>query len=107
MFVIIDGITLIPSKEGRISFFLSSQSILVIYPNEENVFIMAHHEKKGFLRASMLVRTDEIILNLKNGGNKSFSYQAKTSIFFPNEDNVFIMPNNEKKRDSYMHPCLS
>ena len=45
--------------------------------------------------------------NSKNGNKGSFSYETKASIIYPNEDNVFKMPNHEKKKDYYVNLCLS
>ena len=45
LFVMIDGISLIPKKKGKKKLFLLSRSINVIDPNEENVFVVPNHEK--------------------------------------------------------------
>ena len=46
-------------------------------------------------------------INFKNGRKRSFSYGTKASIIYPSEENVFMGPNHEKKRDYYMNPCQS
>ena len=46
--------------------------------------------------------------NSKNGNTRSFSYEKKSiNIFNPNEGNVFMTPNHEKKGDCYMKIGLS
>ena len=45
-FVMIDEIILIPKKRWKDKLFISSQNINIIYPNEENVFMVPNHEKK-------------------------------------------------------------
>ena len=36
-----------------------------------------------------------------------FSYKTKASIHYPNEENEFMVPNDEKKKDYCVNPCLS
>ena len=36
-----------------------------------------------------------------------FLMKPKHNIIYPNEENVFMMPNHEKKGDYYMNSCLS
>ena len=44
-------------EEGKA--FLMNESVNVIYPNEENAFMVHNHEKKRLLRASMFIIIDE------------------------------------------------
>ena len=46
MIVTFDEITLIPKKWWKEKLFLSNQSIIVIYPYKETVFMVPNHEKK-------------------------------------------------------------
>ena len=63
--------------------------------NEENVFMVPNHEKKGIITASMFVTTDRIMLIPKIEGKKSFSHQAKVS-----------MPSIPMRRMCLRHPFL-
>ena len=45
-----------------------------MYANEEIVFIVPVMKKKRSIHASMFVTIDKIVLILKNGGKRSFSY---------------------------------
>ena len=38
---------------------------------------------------------------------KVFLWNQCVNVIYPNEENVFIVPNHEKKGDHYMYPCLS
>ena len=40
-------------------------------------------------------------------GRKAFLMKLMRLVIYPNEENVFIVPNHGKKGDSYMHPYLS
>ena len=54
MFIPTKGRTLILKMVEREIFFLQNQSIYIIYPNEENMFMVPHHEKKRLLVNSCL-----------------------------------------------------
>ena len=81
-FVIIYRITLILKKWWKEKLFLSLQSINIIYPNEDNMFVVRNHEEEEIIHASMFITIDEITLIPKNGGKKMFSYQTKASLPF-------------------------
>ena len=50
----------------------------------------------------MLVLIDKRTLTPKNDGKRSFSYEMKASnVIHPNEENEFMAPNHEKKRDCF------
>ena len=40
-------------------------------------------------------------------GNENFLMKPKHNVIYPNEENVFVVPNHEKKRDNYINPFLS
>ena len=44
---------------------------------------------------------------LKKGGKRSFSYEIRALIHYPNMENVFMVPNHEKKGDYYLNLHLS
>ena len=43
----------------------------------------------------------------KNSEKKLFLWNQSINVIYPNEENVFMVPNREIKRDYYIHPCLS
>ena len=45
--------------------------------------------------------------NSKIGNKRSFSFETKINIINPNEENVFMIPNHEKKGDYYVNLRLS
>ena len=47
-------------------------------------------------------------LNSRNGRRRSFSYETKVSnkIIYHNNQNEFIVPNHEKKKDYFMDSSL-
>ena len=47
-------------------------------------------------------------INSKNGRKRSFYYATKAfNIIYPNDENVFLVPNYEKKEDYYVNPYFS
>ena len=40
-------------------------------------------------------------------GRDVFLIKPKYQFIYPNEENVFVVPNHEKKGDYYKSPCLS
>ena len=62
--------------------------------------MMLNHGKKG----------DYMSINvypLKMAIREAFVRNQSINIINPNEENVFMMPNHEKKGDYYVNPCLS
>ena len=72
------------------------------------MFIMPNHEKKIDKYMHPFVTIDGITLIPRKGGKKKlFLLSQSINVIYPNEDNVFMVPNHEKKKEEYMHPCLS
>ena len=106
-FVLIDTRTLI-LKNGWKKSFLWNQSINIIYSNGENYFMVHNYEKKKrLLHQSMFIPIDKWTLILKMVGSEVFLMRPKGQFIYPNEENVFMVPNHEKKGDYYVNPCLS
>ena len=55
------------------------ESEVIIYPNEENVFVVPNHEKKGDYYVNPCQSQLKIELRIKNGKKRSFSYETKSS----------------------------
>ena len=98
---------MIPKKWWKEKLFLSSQSMNVIYPNEENMFMVPNMKKKRLLHASIFVTIDKITFIAKNGGRKTISHQAKASVSFIPIRRMYLWCPVMKKRDYYVRPCLS
>ena len=63
--------------------FKWNQSVNVIYPNEENEFVVLNQKKKkGLLCESLFVPIDKRTLILKNGWKRTSSYETKASMSF-------------------------
>ena len=78
MFVPIDSWTFILRKMVEEKAFLMKPKHQFIYPNEENEFMVPNHEKKRrLLCESMFIPIDRQALSLKDGGIRSFSFEAK------------------------------
>ena len=82
MFILIDRRNLILKNDGKLSFSYETKDLL-IYPNEENEFMLSNHEKeRRLLCESMFILIDRRTLILKSGGKRSFSYETKASMTF-------------------------
>ena len=59
-------------------FLLGNQSINIVYPNEENEFMVPYHEKKGDYYANLCLSqlTDELLF-LKMVGREAFLMKPK------------------------------
>ena len=69
----------------------------------KQVYGVQSWKEKRLLHESLFVLIDRHSLILKNGGEKSFSYETKALMsFIPMRRH-----NYEKKRDDYVNPCLS
>ena len=55
----------------------------------------------------MFIPIDRETLILKNKGTKVFLMKAKHQFIYPNEQNMLMVPNHEKKEDYYVNPCSS
>ena len=95
-------------KIWKEKFFFWNQSINIVYPNEEKVFLWPNHEKKH-----TIIRINVFLLRRRNFNfkkmveGKAFLLSSNVNVIYPNKDNVFTVPNHEKKRDYYLHPCIS
>ena len=58
-------------------FFLINQSVNIIYPIEENVFMVPSHEIKGDYFVNPCLSQLKNELNSKNGQKRSNSYETK------------------------------
>ena len=80
MFVTIVGIILIPKNEGKKRFSYQANASMSSIRKRRMYLWCLIVKKRRFLCASMFVTIDEIALNPKNGGRKSFFYQSKASM---------------------------
>ena len=103
----IDKWTLILRKIVRRKAFLIKPKHHVIYPNEENVFIMPSHGKKKIVTWIHVCHNWQTnIDSKKSGGKKAFLWNQSINVIYSNKENVFMMPNHEKKLDYYVNPYL-
>ena len=58
-------------------FFVLNQSLSIIYPDEENPFIMPNHKKKRLFFDSVFVEMDRQTLTLKMVGSDVFLRKPK------------------------------
>ena len=89
-------------------FFPWNQSLDIIYPNEENAFMVPTHEKKKEIILWIYVYPIEkqtLILKMVEGD--VFFWNQRLNIINPKGGNAFMMPYHEKKGDYYANPCLS
>ena len=78
----------------------------IVYPNEENFFMVPNNKKKGFKNACYLI--SRMNFDLKEIGEKElFLLNQSTNIVYPNKENMFILPNNKRKGDCYKNTRLS
>ena len=89
--------------------FLWNQNINVSYPNEENKVMIPNHEKEGdyYVNLCSSQLTNELWF-WKNGGKRSFSYEAKASMSFIPVGRIFlwcpIMKGKEIIMWIHVHP---
>ena len=62
--------------------FFWNQSHDIIYPNEENAFMVTNREKKKIILWICVCWNRLMNINSKNGGKGCFSYETKASIPF-------------------------
>ena len=62
--------------------FLRNQRLNVIYPDEENAFMVPNLEKKGDYFVNPCLSNQPTNSNSKNGGKISFSNETKALISF-------------------------
>ena len=78
MFVTIGRTTSIPKKWWNKRLFFWIHYVNVIYPNEENVFLVPNHEKKEIICASLFVTIGRItLIPKKKGKKKAFFIKPK------------------------------
>ena len=77
-----------------------------MYPNEENVFIVANDKKsRGYCENLTLAQLTEKLWFLgKWQKEKLFLANQSIKTMYPNVENVFIVPNHKKNGDCY--ECL-
>ena len=55
----------------------------------------------------MFILVDRWILILRNmGEDKLFLWNQRINIIYPNEENMFMVPNHNNNEDYYENPCL-
>ena len=68
--------TYLDSKENSgMKLFLGNQSTNIVYPNDENVFIVMNNKRKGFKNACCLI--SNMTLDLKEIGGEKKAFLAK------------------------------
>ena len=76
-------------------FFLLNQSMDIIYPNEENVFLLPNVQKKRrLLCESVFVQIDKRTLIQKMVEREVFLMKPMHQFIYPNEKNDFVVPNH-------------
>ena len=94
-------------KWWKEKLFLSSKTVNVIYPNEENACVVPDHEKKP-INTCMHDCHDwrNNIDSKKWSKEKLFLSSQSINVIYPNDENVFIVPNHEKKKiNTCIHVC--
>ena len=88
-------------------FFVWNQSLNIIYPNKENVFLVSNIEKEDYY-ANPCLSYWKTNFKSKTGKNWCFSYETKASILFiPMRRICFWCRIMKRKEDYYVNPCLS
>ena len=64
-------------------------------------------KEKGLLCESMFIPIEKKTLTLKMVKKMFFLWNQNFNSIYPKEENMFIVPNLEKKGDYYVNPCLS
>ena len=73
-------------------FFLRNQSMNIIYPNKENVFMVSNHKKKEIIMQIRVCPNRRTNINSKNGRKSSFSFETKDQFIYPSVENEFMVP---------------
>ena len=75
---------------------------------EECVYGAQSWKEKRLLCASMFITINEWTLIPKNyWKEKIFLWNQSVNAIYPNKENVFTVPNHERKGDYYANLCLS
>ena len=83
----------------REAFFMKPKRQWCLAQRVEQAFSPQTGKEKRLLGKSMSVLIDRWTLNFNNGGKGSFfSWNQSINIIYPNERNVFMVPNHEKNR---------
>ena len=78
---------------GRDVFF-QNQRLNIIYPNEENVFVVPNNKKKRDYYVNPCLSNWKMNINSKNGWKRCFLLKPKTQYHLSKEENVLMVPNN-------------
>ena len=70
--------------------------------------MVPNHEKNGdYYKNPHLPHCQMNFTCKENGVKKSFLNKQSINVICPNEENKFMVPNQENKRDYFVNPCLS
>ena len=94
----IDRWTLILTKMvERKAFLIKPKHHCHLFQWEECVYSAKSWKERGLLLVSIFVPIDERTLISKNGEKKLFLWKQRINVIYLDEENVFMMPNQEKK----------
>ena len=101
MFVQFVGQTLILNKIVRIKAFLAKPGFKIVYPNEKNLYLVPNHKKNRdyYNNPHLIHLMDELWLLGKLREKEHLMQNQSINIVYPKRENVFMIPNHEKKRD--------
>ena len=106
MFIPIESRTLILKIVIREIFLLKPKHQYHLSQRGECFYDAKSLKERRLLCQSMFFLIERRTLILKMVIREVFVMKPK-HIINPNKENVFLMPNHEKKRDYYVNPCFS
>ena len=98
MFVSFDGRVLISQKWRDKKLLLWSQTINIMFPNMDKLFMLPNHKKNGDYCQNLVLfhLMDELWLLGKWNEENHLMRNQSINIVYPDEKNVFIVPNHKK-----------
>ena len=78
----------------------------IVYPNEENMLMMPNQEKNGDNYENPCSTFSSNNYDLRKKWEGKLFLNQNINILYPNEENMFTMPNHKENRDYYGYPRL-
>ena len=102
-----DRWTFILKNSGKWSFFYETEASISFIPKRRMCLWCPIMKKKIIIWIRVCPKWQTNFNSKKWLKVKFFLWSRTINIIYPNEENVLMLPNNEKKGDYYMNPYLS
>ena len=103
MFILVDRWSLILKKWWEEKFFLWNQSINSFIPRRRIIYDAQSWKERTLLCESTFIPIDRWALILNMLERDFFLIKTKYQFIYHNKENMFIVPNHEKKRNYYVN----